>query len=279
TLSPEGTITSLNPAFESHTGFSCSEWIGQPFAPLIHPEDLPLAMERFQQAMAGENTPLFRLRIREKSGKYRVGEFIETRQLRDGRVMGILGVGRDVTERIKAEEALRRAHDELERRVRERTAELEEANRALRAEIRDRQLREEALRESEERFARVFEDAPNGMTITDASYRLLKVNRAFCSMLGYTEKELATKTFLDITHSDDVTLSLRAAEEVFGDRGGICFEKRYIKKTGDVVLPRLTLSGLRGNDGKINWVVSLIEDITERKQAEEALRESEERCR
>src|SRR5437667_5791382 len=118
TLSPEGGITSLNPAFEVYTGWSCSEWIGQPFAPLIHPEDLPLAMERFQQAMAGDNPPPFRLRIRGRAGNYRVGEFIETRQLRDGRVMGILGVGRDVTERIKAEEALRRAHDELERRVR-----------------------------------------------------------------------------------------------------------------------------------------------------------------
>src|SRR5207249_206863 len=170
--------------------------------------------EHFRQVMAGEGPPHFTLRIRERAGTYRFAEFVQTPLLRNGQVVGVLGVGRDVTDRMKAEEALRRAHDELERRVQERTAELEEANRALRAEIRDRQRREEALRESEERFARVFEDAPIGMSITDASYRLLKVNRAFCSMLGYTEKELAAKTFLDITHSDDVTLSLRAAEEV-----------------------------------------------------------------
>src|SRR3989441_4935836 len=145
TLSPDGRFSSLNPAFELYTGWSCSEWIGQPFVPLVHPEDLPLAMERFRQVLAGKSLPSYTLRIREKTGGYRVGEFIQTAQLRDGRTVGILGVGRDVTERIKAEEALRKAHDELELRVQERTIALSEANEELSARTAALQASEEAL--------------------------------------------------------------------------------------------------------------------------------------
>src|SRR3989441_7541212 len=90
TLSPDGRFSSSNPAFELYTGWSCSEWIGQPFVPLVHPEDLPLAMERFRQVLAGKSLPSYTLRIREKTGGYRVGEFIQTAQLRDGRTVGIL---------------------------------------------------------------------------------------------------------------------------------------------------------------------------------------------
>src|SRR5437879_13361708 len=85
-------------------------------------------MEIFHRAIAGENPPLFTLRIREKSGNYRIGEFMETTQIRDGRVVGILGVGRDATERSQAEEAIRKAHDELEIRVKERTIAHSKAN-------------------------------------------------------------------------------------------------------------------------------------------------------
>src|SRR3989440_10081410 len=95
TLSPDGRFSSLNPAFELYTGWSCAEWIGQPFAPLVHPEDVPLAVGIFRRVMAGENPPLFTLRIREKVGNYRGGEFIQAPQLRDGRVVGVFGVGRD----------------------------------------------------------------------------------------------------------------------------------------------------------------------------------------
>jgi PAS domain S-box-containing protein len=104
TISPDSIITSLNPAFEKIIGWSRAEWIGKPFASLVHPDDLPLAVERFQRNLQGEATPDFELRVLSKSGEYKVGEFGVTPQIQSGKVISILGVTRDVTERKRAEE-------------------------------------------------------------------------------------------------------------------------------------------------------------------------------
>src|SRR5712671_5259959 len=98
-LSPEGTIASLNPAFETITGLRREEWVGQPFERLVHPEDLPLALELLGRVVRGELRPASQFRVRTAKGDYRVGEFSATPQLHEGRLVGILGIGRDVTER------------------------------------------------------------------------------------------------------------------------------------------------------------------------------------
>src|SRR5437667_1059348 len=108
-LSPEGTITSLNPAFETITGWRREEWVGQPFERLVHPEDLPLALELLGRVVRGELRPASRFRVRSAKGDYRVGEFSASPQLHEGRLVGILGIGRDVTERVQLEQQLRQA--------------------------------------------------------------------------------------------------------------------------------------------------------------------------
>src|SRR6266853_1850218 len=108
-LSPEGTIASLNPAFETITGLRREEWVGQPFERLVHPEDLPLALERLGRVVRGERRPASQFRVRTAKGDYRVGEFSATPQLHEGRLVGILGIGRDVTERVQLEQQLRQA--------------------------------------------------------------------------------------------------------------------------------------------------------------------------
>ena len=105
-LSPEGMLTALNGAFETITGWSRAEWLGKFFGPIIHPDDLPIALARFQSALQGERTPLYELRIRVKTGEYRVGQFTSTPQIEDGKVVSILGIGRDIAERKQAEEEL-----------------------------------------------------------------------------------------------------------------------------------------------------------------------------
>src|SRR5213592_1689003 len=78
TLSTDGRITSLNPCFETITGWSLAEWMGKPFPPLVHPDDLPVALEHFQRVLRGETLPIFELRVRAKSGVYIHTEFTET---------------------------------------------------------------------------------------------------------------------------------------------------------------------------------------------------------
>src|SRR6266571_2798224 len=108
-LSPEGTIASLNPAFETITGWRREEWVGRPFERLVHPEDLPLALELLGRVVRGELRPASQFRVRTAKGDYRVGEFSATSQLHEGRLVGILGIGRDVTERVQLEQQLRQA--------------------------------------------------------------------------------------------------------------------------------------------------------------------------
>ena len=108
-LAPDGTIASLNPAFETITGFPRDEWLGRPFEQLVHSDDLPLALELLSSVARGEPRPVNQFRIRTRKGDYRVGEFAATPQYREGQLAGILGICRDVTERLSLEQQLRQA--------------------------------------------------------------------------------------------------------------------------------------------------------------------------
>ncbi|MBE0544401.1 MAG: PAS domain S-box protein [Verrucomicrobia bacterium] len=103
TVASDRTITSLNTAFETITGFPRSEWIGREFQQLIHPDYLAAALDIFRRAMQNEKPPQFELRLRTKSGDFVTLEFIVTPQLQQGNVSGVMGIGRDVTERQRAE--------------------------------------------------------------------------------------------------------------------------------------------------------------------------------
>lgn len=107
TLSTDGTITSLNPAFEKITGLSPDEWVGKNFAQIIHPDDLSFALEKFQCVLRGELPPKFELRSLSKSGEYLFGEFTATPVIQEGRVESVLGIVRDITDRKQMEEQLR----------------------------------------------------------------------------------------------------------------------------------------------------------------------------
>ncbi|MBI4638190.1 MAG: PAS domain S-box protein [Candidatus Rokubacteria bacterium] len=117
TLSTDGKIKSLNPVFETITGWSRAEWIGKEFPPLVHPDDLPRAMELYQVVLEGKVPPMFELRILSKSGAYIPGEFQATSLVQDAQIVGVLGVARDITDRKRAEEALRRLNEALEEEI------------------------------------------------------------------------------------------------------------------------------------------------------------------
>lgn len=165
-------------------------------------------------------------------------------------------------------EALHRA------RTRAREAELE-AKTAT-----ERQRVEDVLRESEERFRTAFESNSVAMTMTALDGTLQKVNTAFCRMLGYEEHELIGRSFVDFTHSDDLPENIPEMQRLFkGELSSLRMEKRYVRKDGTLAWGDMSTSHVRDSRNRPLYFVTLIQDITQRKQAEEALRESEERYR
>ena len=104
TLASDGTITSLNPAFEKITGWPRSEWLNKHFVHIIYPDDLRRGLEFLQRALKGEKIAPFELKVFSKSRDYLTAEFTVTPQTQNGSVIGVLGISRDITERKRAEE-------------------------------------------------------------------------------------------------------------------------------------------------------------------------------
>ena len=160
---PEGTIDFLTGAFERLTGWSAGEWIGRSFAELIHPEDLAKAIERYQATCRGERLSPVDVRIRSKSGAFLVGEDHSAPLVEKGRVVGAIGILRDIT---------------------------------------DRRRTEEELRESEERFRLLSEAAFEGIAITEQG-QVVDCNEDLTAMLGYRREEMIGKPVLDFVAPED----------------------------------------------------------------------------
>jgi PAS domain S-box-containing protein len=132
---------------------------------------------------------------------------------------------------------------------------------------------ERALRESEERFRRTFDEAPIGMALVALDGHFVRVNSAFCEMVGYAADVLTGLTFQAITHPDDLDADLSLARSLAqGEIPRYQLEKRYIRKDGATIDVMLSGSVLRGPDGRPTYFIAQVEDITQRKRLAEELR-------
>ena len=146
--------------------------------------------------------------------------------------------------------------------------------------ITERKTAEEALRASEERFRVTFEEAPVGMVIGVGDGVIAKANRALCRMTGYSEEELIGRHVRDLTHPEDRELSGPLVKRLMaGEIPSFTLEKRYLRKGGQPFWAQATTAVAHGRDGKIAFALGVVEDIDDRKRAEEALRQSERRFR
>ncbi len=226
----------------------------------------------------------------------------------DGSIIGAVEVAYNIADRKRAEEEVRRLNEELKERVRQRTADLEATSQQLRAanqelEASNQQLRgteqqlraanqefeasnqqlgasERDLRQSEKRFRSIFEQASVGMAIVAPDGTLTRVNDAFCEIVGYSRDELTHMTFQEITHPDDLEKSLHYVEQMLGgEMRRYSMEGRYLRKDGEVAWVHVSVGVVRDADGAPAYFSAAVEDITELKRSEDALRESEERLR
>jgi PAS domain S-box-containing protein len=147
------------------------------------------------------------------------------------------------------------------------------------SDITERKRTEEALRESDDKFKHVFESANVGKSITLPTGEIV-VNRAFCDLLGYTQEELKSRKWEELTAPEDIDLTQQFIDQLMkGEKDSVRFTKRFVHKNGSLVWVDLSSALRRDKEGMPLHLISTIVDITERKRAEEALRESEARFR
>src|SRR3954468_3901642 len=125
-------------------------------------------------------------------------------------------------------------------------------------------------------LAAIFEHAALGIAVVDMAGRPMAVNPALERMLGLKESELREMIFTDFTHPDDVQADVDLFVALIGgERESYRIEKRYLRRDGDVVWGRLAVSLIRNAEGAPQFALALLEDVTELRRAEEALRSNE----
>ncbi len=146
--------------------------------------------------------------------------------------------------------------------------------------ITERKRIERTLRESEERFRLAFQAAAFGKALVSTTGRFVRANSALCQMLAYTEEELQVKTFSEVTHPADVAIGQDYFRRTLvGELDNVSFEKRYVRRDGTPIWVIVSSSLIRDAQGQPSHFISEMQDISERKQAELALRDSEEKYR
>src|SRR5262245_3269864 len=165
-----------------------------------------------------------------------------------------------------------------------KTQQLERLNRELEQRVADRTMELEAsttrLRESEESFRAIFENAGIGISVLNRDTRLLKINTTMQEMLGYSAAEMFNMEMAAWTYPDDILTDNSLFQEVLAGRlDRYQVEKRYIRKGGELLWGRFTATAITDGAGQPQFVIGMLEDITERKLAEAKLRTGEERLK
>ncbi len=141
--------------------------------------------------------------------------------------------------------------------------------------ITERKRAEQKLRESEERFRSAFDDSAVAMALVCPDARFLKVNDEFCQLLGFEKSEMEGSTFLDFTYPNDMEPSILIHKAVINrEKPFFWLEKRYIRKDGRVIWCEVSSSPVFDSKGCPIYTVAHVQDITERKEAEEALKKA-----
>ncbi|HKP19345.1 MAG TPA: PAS domain S-box protein [Gaiellaceae bacterium] len=236
-VSPEGRWLQANPALCRMLGYTEDKLTRLTVADVTHPDDVSSSIDRIRSHLSGEIDTVQ----------------TEKRYVRaDGEIVWVA-----LTSTLTRDAEGQPLHF---------VAQMED--------VTDRVLAQRALEEAEERFRRAFDDAPIGMALAGLDGRWLQVNETLCQITGYSEAELLERTFMDITHPDDLDVhGPMLGNVVDGGSRAVRFEKRYIRRDGRTVWVNISTSLVHDADGQPLHFVSQIEDVTERRRAERRLKE------
>ncbi|MFX0212233.1 MAG: PAS domain S-box protein, partial [Candidatus Hodarchaeota archaeon] len=243
TLSLDGTISSVSPEFEKITGYPCVEWIGKNFVEIAHPDDIPIAAAGFKATLRGESPPPYEGRIISKSGEFLTLEVKSTPQMKNGKIIGYLGIARDITKRKKAETELIRTKKRLEYLLEECPAIIYSCN-------------------------------------LDGHFETTFMSENIEKILGHQADNFVHKPkfWEGNIHPEDREHVITAFSEI--TKQGYCSgEYRFKHKEGSYRWMLEEANLIHDDNGNPLEIIGFWTDITERKKVEEKLRKSEEQHR
>lgn len=277
---PNWTMEFISDGCIQLTGYTPQAFMGNQeiaYADVIHPDDRQSVWNHVQEAIAEGRHFQMEYRIRTASGQEKwVWEQGIAIYSSKGEVEAIEGLMTDISERKQTEEALQKAHDILEERVKERTAELTTANEQLQREIEERERTAEALRQSRDELQAIYDGVTDGFHILDLeTLKAVRANAALCRMMGYSEQELLRLSQADVHPSDELPQILDKFQACLEGRTSGATEIPLVRKDGSVFYAEVTANRIVYN-GRPS-LICFFRDITERKQAQETIRLNEEK--
>ena len=272
TIAPDGTIRDVNEATIRVTGLSRGNLIGTDFSDYF--TDPVKAKAGYETVFRDGAVTDYELEIRHRNGQVTPVLYNAT-VYRDasGTVMGVFASARDITERKKAEEVLRKAHDLLEVGVKERTAELVQSNTRLRTEIEERMKAEGTLRETSQYLENLINYADAPIIVWDPAFTITRFNRAFEYLTGWTAAEVIGKPFEILLPTRCMTEVMELIRKTITGERWESVEIPILNKVGGIRTVLWNSASIFGADGKT--IVSIIaqgQDITDRKKIESEYR-------